>query len=177
MTTGRPRSSLTVDDKEFDAVVAGLNTPMVVVTTAAGGERSGCLVGFHSQSSIDPIRYCVWISKANHTYGVIVRATHFAVHFLSDQDHELAELFGGSTGDTVDKFAHVDTSLGAGETPIINRCSNRLVARRTALVDEGGDHVCVIGEPVDVKFTPFVPLRISKVADVSAGHPADDLPA
>ena len=144
---------------------------MVVVTAAAGGEQSGCLVGFHSQSSIDPIRYCVWISKANHTYGVIVRATHFAVHFLCDQDHGLAELFGGSTGDSVDKFAHVDVSLGAGETPTINRCSNRLVARRTALIDEGGDHVCVIGEPVDVQFSSFEPLRISKVADVSAGHP------
>ena len=177
MTTGTPRSSLTVEGKAFDAVVAGLDPPMVVVTAAAGGDRSGCLVGFHSQSSIDPIRYCVWISKANHTYGVIVRATHFAVHFLSDQDHGLAELFGGSTGDTVDKFTHVDVSVGAGETPTIDRCSNRLVARRTSLVDEGGDHVCVIGEPVKVAFAPFAPLRISRVADVTPGHAADDLPA
>jgi flavin reductase (DIM6/NTAB) family NADH-FMN oxidoreductase RutF len=177
MVKGKQRARLTAGAKEFDAVVAGLDVPMVVVTVAAGGERSGCLVGFHSQSSIDPIRYCVWISKANHTHGVIVRATHFAVHFLSDQDHDLAELFGGSTGDTVDKFADVDLSVGAGETPIINRCSNILVARRTALFDEGGDHVCVMGEPVEVEFTPFVPLRISRVADVTPGHAADDLPA
>ena len=163
--------------EDFDAVVAALDTPMIVVTAAAGGECSGCLVGFHSQSSIDPNRYCVWISKANHTYGVIVRASHFAVHFLSDHDHDLAKLFGGSTGDVVDKFAHIDTSIGAGETPTIDRCSNRLVARRTALVDEGGDHVCVIGEPVTVEFAPFVPLRIGNVSDVSPGHAADDLPA
>ena len=176
MATGKARSTPAVDGDEFAPVVAQLDIPMVVVTTAAGGERSGCLVGFHSQSSIDPIRYCVWISKANHTCGVIIRATHFAVHFLSDQDHGLAELFGGSTGDTVDKFAHVDLSVGVGETPIINRCSNFLIARRTALVDEGGDHVCIIGEPVAVEFTPFVPLRISRVADVTPGHAADDLP-
>src|SRR4029450_7229267 len=109
-----------------------------------------------------PIRYCVWISKANHTYGVIVRATHFAVHFLSDRDHDLAELFGGSPGATVAKFPHLDLSVRGGDTPTIDRCSNILVARRTALVDEGGDHVCVIGEPVEVEFTPFGPLRISE---------------
>jgi flavin reductase (DIM6/NTAB) family NADH-FMN oxidoreductase RutF len=166
-----------VDRKKFNAVVAKLDTPMVVVTTAAGGERSGCLVGFHSQSSIDPIRYCVWISKANHTYGVIVRATHFAVHFLTKKDHDLAELFGGSTGDEMDKFAHVDIATGPGDTPMIIRCGNRLVARRTTLMDEGGDHVCVVGEPVEVESTSFVPMRISKVSDVSAGHPPDDLPA
>ena len=30
---------------------------MVVVTTAQGDERAGCLVGFHAQSSIEPPRY------------------------------------------------------------------------------------------------------------------------
>jgi len=150
---------------------------MVVVTAASGDECSGCLVGFHGQSSIDPMRYCVWISKANHTYSVIVRATHFAVHFLTDHDHDLADLFGGTTGDNIDKFAQVDIKLGAGDTPTIDRCPNRIVARRVVLMDNGGDHVCIVGEPVDTSYAPFVPLRMSGVADVSPGHAADDLPA
>jgi len=166
-----------VAHRDFDAVVAVLDPPMVVVTAAAEGDHSGCLVGFHGQASIDPLRYCVWISKANHTYGVIVRATHFAVHFLTDDDHDLAQLFGGSTGDDVDKFVRVGTTTAAAGTPTIDRCASRLVARRTGLVDEGGDHVCIIGEPVDVHFTPFVPLRMSQVVDITPGHPADDLPA
>ena len=40
----------------FDAMIAGLDAPLVVVTTASGGERAGCLVGFHSQSGIEPRR-------------------------------------------------------------------------------------------------------------------------
>ena len=45
--------------------------------------RAGCLVGFHSQSSIDPRQYAVWLSKANHTYPVALRSELFAVHFLT----------------------------------------------------------------------------------------------
>ena len=38
----------------FDSLMASLDGPMAVVTTAVAGERAGCLVGFHAQSAIDP---------------------------------------------------------------------------------------------------------------------------
>ena len=53
-----------------DAFMDRLNPEMCVVTAASGTERSGCLVGFSAQCSIEPARYAVWLSKANHTYGV-----------------------------------------------------------------------------------------------------------
>ena len=89
----------------FDDIMSSLNAPLIVVTTAAGQERAGCLVGFHSQSSIEPARYCVWLSKANHTYRVALQSTHLAVHFLTSADLPLAERFGTMTGDSTDKFA------------------------------------------------------------------------
>src|SRR5712672_2014870 len=89
----------------MDALTSELDYPMVIVTTVADGERSGCLVGFHSQCSIHPARWALWVSKANHTYGVALRATRLAVHFPSVDDVDLAELFGEETGDEVDKFA------------------------------------------------------------------------
>ena len=67
-------------DSEFDELVGSLGPAMVVVTTAAGGLRAGCLVGFHSQCSIEPRRYAVWLSKLNETYRVAQRAEMFAVH-------------------------------------------------------------------------------------------------
>ena len=56
----------------FDVILASLDSPLVVVTAGADsealeGERAGCLVGFHSQSSVSPERFSVWLSKANHT--------------------------------------------------------------------------------------------------------------
>ena len=63
-----------------------LDPALVVITAADGAERAGCLVGFHSQCSIGPDRYAVWLSKANHTYRVGMLAEVFAVHFLGAED-------------------------------------------------------------------------------------------
>ena len=90
----------------FEQIVALLDYPMFVVTTRAGDERSGCLVGFSSQVSINPPRFLVGLSKRNRTYRVAVSgATHLAVHLLSDEHRDLARLFGSETGDRVDKFS------------------------------------------------------------------------
>ena len=47
-----------------------LDFSMLVVTAFDGRERAGCLVGFSTQCSIDPPRYLVCISTANHTARV-----------------------------------------------------------------------------------------------------------
>ena len=57
-----PGPWLTRPSRPSTPIVAGLDAAMVVVTVAVGDERDGCLVGFHSQSSIDPRRYVVWLS-------------------------------------------------------------------------------------------------------------------
>jgi len=132
----------------FETITAAMDAPLVVVTTAVDDERAGCLVGFHAQSSIEPERYCLWLSKANHTYRVALRATHMCIHFLTDTDLPLAELFGTQTGDNVDKFAGLEVAIGEGGVPIVAGCAHRLVVRRVALLDENGDHVCISTEPV-----------------------------
>ncbi len=38
----------------FTELTAAMDYPMFVVTAAAAGEQSGCLVGFATQCSIDP---------------------------------------------------------------------------------------------------------------------------
>ncbi len=43
---------------DFTTLMAALDSPLIVVTTADERERAGCLVGFHGQSSIEPQRYC-----------------------------------------------------------------------------------------------------------------------
>ncbi len=162
-------------DPAFTTLMAALDPPMVVVTTAAAGERAGCLVGFHAQSSIDPERYCVWLSKANHTYRVGLRATHLAVHFLTSDDLDVAVRFGTLTGEEVDKFAGLGVRRGAGSVPLLDRCPHRLALRRTVLVDEGGDHVCLVAERLTAETTGrFEPLRLARVAHLAPGREADE---
>ena len=159
----------------FDLIVSSVDGPMIVVTTAEGGERAGCLVGFHAQSSIEPRRYTVWLSKANHTYRVALRASHIGIHFLTDGDFALAERFGTLTGDTTDKFADLAVTDGPGDVPLLDDCPNRLAARRVALLDEGGDHVCLVAELVE-SWTGgrFAPLRLSRVRHLEPGHSTEE---
>ena len=161
----------------FADLIASLDPPLVVVTTALDGERAGCLVGFHAQSSIDPARYCVWLSKANHTYRIAQRSGHFAVHLLAETDAELARRFGTLSGDDVDKFADLPVSEGGGGVPLLDRCPRRLVLRRVALLDEGGDHVCVSGAVVAAHGDGgFEPLRLSRAAGWEPGHASEERP-
>ena len=154
-------------------LTARADSALTIVTTAPDGEPSGCLVGFHSQCSIEPWRYAVWLSKANHTYRRALLADHLAVHLVGSADHDLAAHFGSETGDEVDKFAAVAWAPGAGGAPLLERLPNRFVGRRLDVLDTGGDHVCLVLEPVTVDVAgAFTPLRLSGVDDITPGHPA-----
>src|ERR1700747_139718 len=158
-------------EHDFDNVMPALDSPLIFVTTADERERAGCLVEFHGQSSIEPQRYSVWLSKANYTYRAALQSSHRVIHFLTVDDLPLAELFGTKTGDTVDKFASLPVDSGPGGAPVLRRCPNWLPVRRIALLDEGGDHVCLTTEPVAAKTAgPFQPLRGSAGAPPRGGH-------
>lgn len=163
--------------RPFDELMASFEPAMTIVTTMAGSERAGCLVGFQTQSSLDPERFVVCLSKANHTYRVGLRAEHFAVHFLSEDDLDMAELFGTLSGDRVDKFSRCESTSTPSGVPLIDRLPNRLVARRVALLDTGGDHVHVILAPLEVDcIAVFQPLRLSHVHHLKPGHPSEERP-
>ncbi|MDV5142834.1 flavin reductase family protein [Streptomyces sp. SBC-4] len=158
----------------LDAFTDVLDYPMYVVTAAVDGERAGCLVGFASQCSIDPPRFMVWISTANRTYRVARRASHLAVHTLRREQGRMAELFGGRTGDDIDKFGRVAWSPGHGGAPVLLDSCAWLVGRVEAHA-EGGDHVGFLLAPVaESPPGPARPplLRFSDVRGLSPGHPA-----
>lgn len=159
----------------FDELVARADPAMVIVTTVAGGERSGCLVGFHSQCSIDPPRYAVWISRANHTFAVAGHAHVFGVHFVPSARRDLAELFGGETGDEVDKLARCDWSEGPGGVPLLDGCPDRFVGELVEWFEADADHACVVVEPVDAAVgEEGRRLHLGDVTDIDPGHDATE---
>jgi hypothetical protein len=90
--------------ESFDQLVDFLDNTMFVVTPEADGEPSGCLVGFGTQASIHPHRFLAGISRTNHTCRIAARSDYLAVHVLQRRHIDLARLFGGETGDQVNKF-------------------------------------------------------------------------
>ncbi len=161
-----------VDTAEFDAVVEGLDYPMFVVTTVHDGERAGCMVGFTTQASISPPRMLVCLSVKNHTHQVAQGAELLGVHVLDPDDGPLAELFGGETGDDVDKFARVRWSEGPGGVPLLDECPRRFVGRIIERV-RLGDHTGFLLEPVQVEGAGSGPaLGFQQVEGLSPGHDA-----
>ncbi len=155
----------------LDDLMESVDSPLIVVTTSAEGERAGCLVGFHSQASIDPEQYCFWLSKANHTYRVALRADHFAVHFPTTADRELARYFGSRSGSDTDKFAGLDFTVTEDGVPLLADLPNRLLVERVAMLDDGGDHVCTTARVASVEVADgFTPLRPSQLGDLTPGH-------
>lgn len=156
----------------LDRLASELDYPMIIVTTTSRtGERAGCLVGFHTQCSIDPLRWAVFLSIENRTYQVALDAEVLAVHFPAAGDHDLADLFGSMTGDEVDKFARCEWTAGPHDVPLLTRCPNRFVGRVLDVFDHGGDHVCFVLDPITVDHAGLAPLMFQSTRDVAAGHP------
>lgn len=159
---------------DIDVFMSRLNPDMCVVTAATDTERSGCLVGFSSQCSIDPVRYVVWISKANHTYGAARAAECLAVHLLTREQHGLAAHFGGRTGDRTDKFVPADVRWrqGYGGSVVLEDAAAWFVGVVEDRVD-GGDHVGFVLRPVEWGGRSDGPLlRLADALDIPPGHPA-----
>jgi flavin reductase (DIM6/NTAB) family NADH-FMN oxidoreductase RutF len=132
----------------FEELVGQLEYPMFVVTAAADGERAGCLVGFATQASIDPSRFLVGLSRTNRTFRVAARAEVLVVHFLPADAGDLAELFGGETGDDVDKFARCAWEPGPAGAPILTRLDHWFAGRILSRFDFG-DHVGHLLAPIE----------------------------
>ncbi|WP_166020555.1 MULTISPECIES: flavin reductase family protein [Streptomyces] len=160
--------------RSTDAFMKRLNPDMCVVTAVADGERSGCLVGFWTQCSIDPPRLTVWISKANHTHRVALRAERLTVHLLTPDQHGLAALFGGETGDDTDKFARAQWREGPGGSAVLTAAAAWTVGVVQRRFDTG-DHVAHVLAPEQGGERPGARgrlLRLEDVSDVEPGHPA-----
>lgn len=136
-------------DADFARLVSNLDYSLFIVTAAHGGERAGCLIGFSSQVSIRPPRFLACLSVKNRTYRLAERADTLVVHPVPEEAEELALLFGGETGDEVDKFARCRWTPGPGGAPVLVELENWLAGRVVQRI-EFGDHVGFLLEPIEV---------------------------
>lgn len=147
--------------------------PAALIVTAADDDGpSGCLISFASPCSIDPPRYLVMLSVANHTFDVASRTDALAVHVLGREDMDLAARFGELTGDCVDKFADLAWSPGPRGAPIIEGGQAWMVGSIEQRIDLG-DHTGFVIAPVASGVrAQGPPLRFLDIRKLEPGHPA-----
>jgi flavin reductase (DIM6/NTAB) family NADH-FMN oxidoreductase RutF len=155
---------------EFIKLVAQLDYSLFIVTAAAGSERAGCLIGFASQVSIHPPRFLAGLSVKNRTYRVARDAQVLVVHFVPQEAAELAELFGGQTGDEIDKFSQCAWHEGPGGAPVLDELENWFAGRIIERIDFG-DHGGFLLEPIDGQaFRSEEPLTFRRAKWIEPGH-------
>jgi len=133
---------------DIEAFLDKLDFPMFIVTAAAGGRRSGCLVGFVSQCSVDPPRLLVCISEKNHTHEVAGAAQWLAVHLIPRLRTELVDLFGSHSGHEIDKFSRCEWTEGPERVPLLDACPSRIVGRVIGRIPVG-DHTAFLVEATE----------------------------
>lgn len=155
---------------DFGSFAGSVPGAALIVTASAGASHEGCLVGFATQASIHPPRLLVCLSVKNATFGAAIDTTHLGVHLIPAERSDLAELFGGKTGDDVNKFAACTWDVGPGGEPLLSECPMRCACRILERYPFG-DHVGFLLEPVAVWITdPFEPLDIRDAGGIDPGH-------
>jgi flavin reductase (DIM6/NTAB) family NADH-FMN oxidoreductase RutF len=155
-----------------DGLLGELDYSMLVVTVAAAGELGGCLVGFATQVSISPPLFSVCLSTRNRTTRIASGAEYLGVHLLPSDAEEVAELFGGETGDDLDKFDRVRWSASRGGTPLLEDAPNRFVGRILER-HAWGDHVTCLLEPLEAEHPEAArPYPFRRAKQIDPGHEA-----
>jgi flavin reductase (DIM6/NTAB) family NADH-FMN oxidoreductase RutF len=156
---------------DFQRLMAQLDYSLFIVTVASGDERAGCLVGFASQVSIHPPRFVAGLSVKNRTYRVASNgADVLVVHFVPEQAEELALLFGGETGDEIDKFERCEWSAGPGGAPVLAGLKDWFAGRVLGRIPFG-DHCGFLLEPIEGEtHRSGSPLTFRRAKWIEPGH-------
>lgn len=112
------------------------------------------------------------ISKQNRTFDVVGTAGTIAVHFLGREQRPLAALFGGETGDEVDKFELCDWRPGPEGVPVLAGVAGWFAGSVLERHDLG-DHVGLLLDPVAAEDDGRDPdMGFQSVKQIDPGHPA-----
>jgi len=157
--------------KTFLKLAGSVDYPLFIVTAADGERREGCVIGFASQTSFDPPRFLACLSRANRTYRLAPAVDALAVHLIPRDRQDLVGLFGGETGDEIDKFARCAWRAGPLGLPILDDCPSWFAGSIRARVDLG-DHLGCLLDPLEARYVPGEVLYFQQVKDIDPGHPA-----
>ena len=159
-------------DADLGDFVGSLDYPMYVVTTRAGDDRGGCLVGFTTQTSLDPPRFLVCISETNATARIVAKATHVAVHQIAREHRDLARLFGEESQDWTDKFARCTWHEGPYDVPLLDDAAAWFVGEITERVDLGDHQGLLLAPRASGGKSDGQILTFQQLKDLDPGHPA-----
>ena len=134
---------------------SNFSTDVAVVTTR---QKNNSPIGITTHSlttvSINPPLLLVCISKASQSFETFLKADHFVVNVLTDEQKEISDFFSSQSDK---KFNLTDCEVNSQNIPVLegSLASFSCVAYRLV---NAGDHLILIGRVTDFEVNPGTPL-------------------
>jgi flavin reductase (DIM6/NTAB) family NADH-FMN oxidoreductase RutF len=147
MTTQREQVQQESIDARVLRSVCGLYvTGVTVITTGDELNAAGTTVNSFTSVSLDPPLILFCLHKESRLRDVLKESGMFVVNLLAEQQEPVSRAF--ARRDTAE-FATVEHHRSVGGVPILSEAMAFLECRQAGEID-GGDHVIVLGEVIDL---------------------------
>jgi flavin reductase (DIM6/NTAB) family NADH-FMN oxidoreductase RutF/rubredoxin len=141
-------------EKKMDrAAYRKLDYTLCLLSAAANGKRSGCIINsFHQVTSSRPPKFTIAVNRDNETCKAVADAGSFCVTLLDAQCPEtLINQFGYKSGRVGEKFSAYDVQTdGAGNPYLKEHMVSRVSCRVTDRIDIG-NFVLFVGEGTEAE--------------------------
>ncbi|MFI5706372.1 flavin reductase family protein [Kribbella sp. NPDC051620] len=134
------------DALDIRQVMAAWTTGVTVITGQYRGRPTGLVSNSFTSVSLEPALVSWCVDRRSSSIATWLRCEAFAVHVLGAHESELVARFARKGGN---KFSGLDWEIGRSGAPLIRAGIARLECRTWRQYD-GGDHVILVGEVVDV---------------------------
>jgi flavin reductase (DIM6/NTAB) family NADH-FMN oxidoreductase RutF len=143
------------DPNEFRQVVGLLPTGVTVVTAFGPGGPAGATASAVCSLSLEPMMMLVCLDRNSRTLPAVREAGRFCINVLGLDQRPVAETFASKLPadekwSTVGWHPHLDV-------PLIEGSPAHIVCGLHEVID-GGDHVILTGDVIDVQAEPAEPL-------------------
>ena len=144
-----------LDARAFRDALGQFATGVAIVTACGeGGERVGATVSSFNSVSLNPPLVLWSLDKNARSRTAFESSTHFAVHILTLEQRELAQLFARRGAE---KFAGLQCRQGLGGVPLLEQCAACFECETRHRYD-GGDHLIFVGEVLQFERLAGSPL-------------------
>jgi flavin reductase (DIM6/NTAB) family NADH-FMN oxidoreductase RutF len=141
-----------IDPFTFKRVMGRFPTGVAVITAAEDGLPRGMTANAFMSGSLQPPLCVVSVAKRARMHAVLLKARHFGVNVLSENQEDLSLHFSG--GAELTRAIPFDLD---GLVPLIRGACARIAAETTARHD-CGDHTLVVGHVQSMEADDRLPL-------------------
>jgi len=157
----------TLTSSTFRTVMSQWVTGVAIVTAWDGDLPIGIICNSLTSVSLDPLLLLWTVDRGSSSFGHWLKAEHWALHLLADDQRQLVKQFAQKGGDKFEGVAYQQSEYGV---PLLPNSLVRLGCKTWKRID-AGDHVIIIGEVHDFEQRETTPLTFVHGSLVSGRLP------